>query len=190
MGGYVLLGYEANDRTLTIVESEAETVRALFRLYLELGSVRRVKEEADRLGFRSKPRRAAGEGIRGGADLSLCRPRRPARFPCARHRGEHPRGNAARRPHSSEADQGDRSAFGLGRAAGTAGVRMTARRETQECRRGRVDYRRRQRREGPARSISATMSENGGAGRIRTFSTLQRIRSDAQPNHGRIVSAR
>ena len=42
MGGHVPLGYEPDGRTLVIVEAEAETVRTLFRLYLELGTVRRV----------------------------------------------------------------------------------------------------------------------------------------------------
>jgi site-specific DNA recombinase len=33
------LGYEARDRKITIVESEAKTVRYIFRRYLELGSI-------------------------------------------------------------------------------------------------------------------------------------------------------
>ncbi len=56
MGGLVPLGYESKNRTLIINEAEAKTVRTLFRLYLELGSVRLVKEEADRLGVVSKKR--------------------------------------------------------------------------------------------------------------------------------------
>jgi len=47
MGGFVPLGYEASQRTLAINEPEAETVRTLFRLYLELGCVRRLKLAAD-----------------------------------------------------------------------------------------------------------------------------------------------
>jgi DNA invertase Pin-like site-specific DNA recombinase len=70
MGGYVPLGYEADGRTLKIVEAEAETVRAIFRLYLELGNVRLVKEEADRLDLRSKARLGADEKVRGGGLLS------------------------------------------------------------------------------------------------------------------------
>ena len=54
MGGLVPLGYDARDRTLVINEAEAKTVRTIFCLYLKLGSVRRVKEEADRLGLVSK----------------------------------------------------------------------------------------------------------------------------------------
>ena len=67
MGGPVPLGYEPNGRTLTIHEAEAETVRTLFRLYLELGTVRRVKEEADRRGLTSKlPPRCETAGCAGG----------------------------------------------------------------------------------------------------------------------------
>jgi len=65
MGGLVPLGYDARDRTLIINEAEAKTVRTLFRLYLELGSVRRVKEEADRLALVSK-KRSLGNGESSG----------------------------------------------------------------------------------------------------------------------------
>jgi site-specific DNA recombinase len=64
MGGFVPLGYDKNERTLTINEPEAETVRALFRLYLELACVRRLEAEADALGLVSK-RRAEGRSPGG-----------------------------------------------------------------------------------------------------------------------------
>ena len=51
MGGLVPLGYEARDRSLAINPTEADTVRTLYRLYLELRTVRRLKEAADRLGL-------------------------------------------------------------------------------------------------------------------------------------------
>src|SRR5438876_9550295 len=54
MGGNVPLGYEARERKLYVVESEARTVRRLYELYRELGCVRRVKEEADRLELSTK----------------------------------------------------------------------------------------------------------------------------------------
>ena len=66
MGGLVPLGYDAKDRTLVINEAEAQTVRTLFRLYLELGSVRRVKEEADRMCLISKKRSFASGKYQGG----------------------------------------------------------------------------------------------------------------------------
>src|SRR6202046_5138817 len=40
MGGYVPLGYDLRDRKVVINEVEAKTVREIFKLYLELGSVR------------------------------------------------------------------------------------------------------------------------------------------------------
>jgi DNA invertase Pin-like site-specific DNA recombinase len=66
MGGNVPLGYDASERTLVINPAEAETVRRIFALYRELGCVRRVKEEADRLGLRTKCSTAANGTERGG----------------------------------------------------------------------------------------------------------------------------
>jgi hypothetical protein len=54
MGGRVPLGYRANGRTLEIERGEVKTVQLLFALYLELGSVRQLKQEADRRGLRTK----------------------------------------------------------------------------------------------------------------------------------------
>src|SRR5271155_3193537 len=45
IGGLVPLGYEVRDRQLVINPTEAETVRDIFALYVELGCVRRVKDE-------------------------------------------------------------------------------------------------------------------------------------------------
>jgi DNA invertase Pin-like site-specific DNA recombinase len=70
MGGLVPLGYDAHERTLVINEQEAGTVRILFRLYLELGSVRRLKEEADRLGLVTKKRQLASGDTTGGVSFS------------------------------------------------------------------------------------------------------------------------
>ena len=56
MGGMSPLGYDADGRTLKINAREAEIVRTLFRLYLELGCVRQVKVEADRLQLRTRRR--------------------------------------------------------------------------------------------------------------------------------------
>jgi site-specific DNA recombinase len=70
MGGNVPLGYDASERTLVINSAEAETVRRIFALYRELGCVRRVKEEADRLGISTKCRTTAGGTERGGQPFS------------------------------------------------------------------------------------------------------------------------
>jgi site-specific DNA recombinase len=70
MGGNVPLGYDASERTLVINPAEAETVRRIFALYGELGCVRRVKEEADRLGLRTKYTRTGNGTERGGKPFS------------------------------------------------------------------------------------------------------------------------
>src|SRR6266852_3278799 len=51
MGGVPPLGYAARDRGLVVVDSEAETVRYIFRRYAELGSVRSLKEELEARGI-------------------------------------------------------------------------------------------------------------------------------------------
>ena len=70
MGGNVPLGYDADERTLVINPAEAETVRRIFALYRELGCVRRVKGEADRLGLRTKCSTTANGTERGGKPFS------------------------------------------------------------------------------------------------------------------------
>src|ERR1700751_8838 len=70
MGGNVPLGYDANERTLVFNPAEAKTVRRLFALYRQLGWVRRVKEEAHRLGLRTKCRTTANGTERGGKPFS------------------------------------------------------------------------------------------------------------------------
>jgi DNA invertase Pin-like site-specific DNA recombinase len=70
MGGNVPLGYDVSERTLIINPAEAETVRRIFARYLDLGCVRRVKEEADRLGLKTKRRTTAHGTERGGKPFS------------------------------------------------------------------------------------------------------------------------
>jgi site-specific DNA recombinase len=70
MGGNVPLGYDASGRTLVINPAESETVRSIFTLYLEFGCVRRVKQEADQLGLRTKRGMTADGCERGGKPLS------------------------------------------------------------------------------------------------------------------------
>jgi DNA invertase Pin-like site-specific DNA recombinase len=66
MGGVPPLGYQAQDRKLVIVESEAEIVRFIFRRYAELGSVRWLRDELEALSIQSKLRTSASGGISGG----------------------------------------------------------------------------------------------------------------------------
>src|SRR5438093_10402408 len=70
MGGNIPLGYDASERTLVINPAEAETVRCIFALYREFGCVRGVKEEADRLGLRTKRSTTANGTERGGKPFS------------------------------------------------------------------------------------------------------------------------
>ena len=65
MGGTVPLGYDAVDRKLRINAEEAKTVRQLFKLYLELRSVRKLQEKTRRLGLKTKIRDLA-DGRRSG----------------------------------------------------------------------------------------------------------------------------
>ncbi|MEY8120363.1 recombinase family protein [Falsihalocynthiibacter sp. BN13B15] len=65
MGGMVPLGYNAAGRTLEINGEEAETIRTLFELYHNYGTVREVAHQAAKLGLRSKKRTNA-KGVQSG----------------------------------------------------------------------------------------------------------------------------
>ena len=54
MGGTPPLGYDLRDRRLVVNKAEAETVRLIFKLYLEFKTLRRVREELDRRSIVSK----------------------------------------------------------------------------------------------------------------------------------------
>ena len=70
MGGAVPLGYRVENRALHVVEDEAELVRQLFRRYLEVASVVRLKTALDAENLRS-PIRMSGTGRRtGGVPIS------------------------------------------------------------------------------------------------------------------------
>jgi len=66
MGGVPPLGYQAQDRKLIVVDSEAEIVRFIFRRYAELGSVRLLNDELDARNIQSKLRTSASGRILGG----------------------------------------------------------------------------------------------------------------------------
>ena len=69
MGGLVPLGYDADGRTLRISETEARIVRRLYDLYLERGTLREVKEQAEQEGLRSKLRQSPSGRTSGGKPL-------------------------------------------------------------------------------------------------------------------------
>src|SRR5271167_2396127 len=54
MGGFVPFGYEKRERKLVVNETEAATVRLIFQGYLELRSVRLLKQDLDRRALLSK----------------------------------------------------------------------------------------------------------------------------------------
>lgn len=56
VGGPVPLGYASVNKKIVVVSEEAETVRLIFRQYLELGSIRSLVEDLDRKGIRTKRR--------------------------------------------------------------------------------------------------------------------------------------
>ncbi|MHA6729707.1 recombinase family protein [Devosia sp. A369] len=59
MGGMVPMGYDVRDRRLLINAEEAETIRTIFRLYLEVGSVPSLLERLATDGFMTAPRLSA-----------------------------------------------------------------------------------------------------------------------------------
>jgi site-specific DNA recombinase len=68
MGGVVPLGYRVDNRALHVVEEHAAFVRELFRRYLEIGSVVRLKAALDQENVRL-PTRTDGRGKTTGGGL-------------------------------------------------------------------------------------------------------------------------
>jgi site-specific DNA recombinase len=68
MGGVVPLGYRVENRALHVVEEHAALVRELFRRYLEIGSVVRLKALLDQENIRL-PKRVDGSGKAVGGGL-------------------------------------------------------------------------------------------------------------------------
>jgi site-specific DNA recombinase len=66
MGGTVPLGYEVKERKLIANYEEAKFVNRLFRLYLELGCVRKLKARLDSEGIVTKRRMSAAGNQTGG----------------------------------------------------------------------------------------------------------------------------
>jgi DNA invertase Pin-like site-specific DNA recombinase len=54
VGGPVPLGYASINKKLAIVPEEVETVRTIFKRYLELGSIRSLMQDLDRRGIMAK----------------------------------------------------------------------------------------------------------------------------------------
>jgi site-specific DNA recombinase len=77
VGGSVPLGYKSVNKKLVVLPEEAETVRLIFRRYLEVGSIRDLVEDLDRKGMRTrhcilstgKPRGGIRFGVGGLSQL-------------------------------------------------------------------------------------------------------------------------
>ena len=70
MGGVPPLGYRALDHKLIVIDSEAETVRHVFRRYAALGSVRLLRDELAAQKIRSKRWTSAAGRSWGGKPLA------------------------------------------------------------------------------------------------------------------------
>src|SRR5689334_9671398 len=70
MGGVPPLGYRVCDRKLVILDGEAEIVRAIFRRYAELGSVRLLKDVLEARRIKSKSWTSASGRLKGGSPFS------------------------------------------------------------------------------------------------------------------------
>jgi DNA invertase Pin-like site-specific DNA recombinase len=70
MGGVVSLGYDCVDRRLVVNRTEANSVREIFREYLRLGCVMKLKNYLERERIRSKVRISKTGHTSGGATYS------------------------------------------------------------------------------------------------------------------------
>ena len=70
MGELVPLGYDAVNKKLIVNQDEAETIKKLFRLYLDLGTVKNLYQESNRLGLITKRRRNSCNWETGGRPFS------------------------------------------------------------------------------------------------------------------------
>jgi DNA invertase Pin-like site-specific DNA recombinase len=71
VGGPIPLGYATVNKKLVIVPEEAETVRTMFRLYLECGSIGVLAEELTCRNIVSKVRTFASGRVKGGGPYSV-----------------------------------------------------------------------------------------------------------------------
>jgi site-specific DNA recombinase len=100
MGGWVPIGYDRKDRTLTVNDDEAKTVRTIFELFLKLKNVRKVQAELARLKLTTKPYPISTGKVLGGLPFSRGHIYRILSNPLyigeiahkdTRHPGQHPR---------------------------------------------------------------------------------------------------
>jgi site-specific DNA recombinase len=66
VGGSIPLGYVVADKKAVVVPDEAETVRLIFRRYMELGSIAALVADLDRQGIRTRRQTLSTGKTRGG----------------------------------------------------------------------------------------------------------------------------
>src|SRR4030081_1107350 len=81
VGGMVPLGYVSRDKKLFVEEEEAERVRAIFRGYLELGSIGLLLADLRERGIVTKPRTLKSGKTVGGIPFARGPPRPFLRHP-------------------------------------------------------------------------------------------------------------
>ena len=70
MGGVVQLGYDRVNQRLVVNPTDAETVREIFRQYLRLGCVTKLRDHLEKNNVRSKVRESIGGRTSGGSMYS------------------------------------------------------------------------------------------------------------------------
>lgn len=70
MGGHQPIGYDVRDRALHINESEADTVRSIFQLYLQERNVYTLRDRLEADGVRSKAWQSRGGTAHGGSVIT------------------------------------------------------------------------------------------------------------------------
>jgi DNA invertase Pin-like site-specific DNA recombinase len=70
MGGNPPMGYIPRDRSLVVDDTQAQRIREIFQLYLDIGSVPQLKKEIDRRGWVSPQRMSRRNNLVGGRPFS------------------------------------------------------------------------------------------------------------------------
>jgi site-specific DNA recombinase len=71
VGGSVPMGYAAVNKKLIVIPEEAETVRVIFRRYLEVNSIGDLVVDLDKQGIRTRRQKLSDGRIRGGIPFGV-----------------------------------------------------------------------------------------------------------------------
>jgi hypothetical protein len=66
VGGPIPLGYASANKKIAVAPKDAETVRTIFRRYLEVGSIGALMDDLDQRAIRTRQRRGTDERVSGG----------------------------------------------------------------------------------------------------------------------------